>query len=134
MASRPVIRLAARSAKFSGKYLFLQCHVKPGAAKQREGVVAVSDNLIEVCVSAMALDGQANLAVRKVFSDVYFSWQLLKPRTHCTQIFECPKSDIEITRGLKSREKTIAISGIDIQGDNEECISRIRRQLESAIG
>jgi len=70
MASRPAIRLATRSAKSSVNYVFLQCHVKPGATKQREGVVAVSDNLIEVCVSAAAFDGLANLAVRKVFSDV----------------------------------------------------------------
>ncbi|KAE9369499.1 YggU-like protein [Stipitochalara longipes BDJ] len=98
-------------------YVYLQCHVKPGSAKQREGVVSVSDVLIEVCVSAQPRDGLANSSVRKVFSDV----------------FKCPKSNIEIIRGLKSREKTVAIAGIDIQGNEEECILRLRKQLESAI-
>jgi uncharacterized protein YggU (UPF0235/DUF167 family) len=40
---------------------------------------------------------------------------------------------VEIIRGLKSRDKTVAISGIDVKGLEDECISRIRDQLEGAI-
>lgn len=71
MASHPAIRLAAKSTKSAVGCIYLQCHVKPGASKQREGVVSVSDTVIEVCVSAQPKDGEANLSVRKVFSDVY---------------------------------------------------------------
>jgi uncharacterized protein YggU (UPF0235/DUF167 family) len=51
-------------------YIYLQCHVKPGASKQREGIISISENVIEVCVSAQAREGEANKAVREVFSSV----------------------------------------------------------------
>ena len=41
---------------------------------------------------------------------------------------------MEIIRGLKSRDKTVAIAGIDIKEAEDACLSRIRDQLESAIG
>lgn len=67
MTSLPAIRLvtSARSV-----FIHLQCHVKPGASKQREGILTISDNVIEVCVAAQAKDGEANKAVRGLFSDV----------------------------------------------------------------
>jgi uncharacterized protein YggU (UPF0235/DUF167 family) len=46
---------------------------------------------------------------------------------------KCPKSDVEVIRGLKSRDKTVAIAGVDVKGDEQSCISRIRDQLEKAI-
>lgn len=46
---------------------------------------------------------------------------------------KCPKSDVEVVRGLKSRDKTVAIAGIDIEGDENSCISRIRDKLENAV-
>jgi len=72
MASHPAIRLAAKSSKSAVGCIYLQCSVKPGANKQREGVVSVSDTVIELCVAAQPKDGAANLSVRKVFSDVKF--------------------------------------------------------------
>jgi hypothetical protein len=48
-------------------------------------------------------------------------------------VLKCPKSDVEIIRELKSRDKTVAIAGVDVQGDEQSCISRIRDQLEKAI-
>ncbi|PSS09106.1 hypothetical protein M430DRAFT_128011, partial [Amorphotheca resinae ATCC 22711] len=111
------IRLVASSTKSARAHVHLQCHVKPGASKQREGITSVSDTVIEVCVSARAREGEANKAVREVFSSV----------------LNCPKSDIEVIRGLKSRDKTIAISGIDIREDEQSCISKIRAQLQTAI-
>ena len=80
MASRPAIRLVAQSTKSAVGCIYLQCHVKAGASKQREGVVSVSDTIIEVCVSAQPKDGEANLCVRKVFSDVSFTADLVKSR------------------------------------------------------
>jgi hypothetical protein len=72
MASHPAIRLAAKSTKSAVGRIYLHCSVKPGASKQREGVVSVSDTVIELCVAAQPKDGAANLSVRKVFSDVNF--------------------------------------------------------------
>lgn len=34
---------------------------------------------------------------------------------------------------MKSRDKTIAISGIDVKGDEQKCISGIRDQLLNAV-
>ncbi|KAH8687467.1 hypothetical protein BGZ60DRAFT_475537 [Tricladium varicosporioides] len=116
--SIPAIRhvAAGASSKSARGFIYLQCHVKPGASKQREGILSVSDNIIEVCVSAQAREGEANKAIKEVLSSV----------------LKCPKSDVEVIRGLKSREKTIAIAGIDAKGDEEKCISSIRAQLETA--
>ncbi|TVY34255.1 UPF0235 protein [Lachnellula occidentalis] len=111
------IRHVASSSKSALGYIYLQCHVKPGASKQREGIVSISENVIEVCVSAQAREGEANKAVREVLSSV----------------LKCPKSDVEVVRGMKSRDKTVAIGGIDMKGDAEKCISGIRQRLENAV-
>ena len=44
-----------------------------------------------------------------------------------------PKSDVTIIRGLKSRDKTIAVTGFDIESNEQHCISRVREQLSKAI-
>lgn len=68
--SFPAIRYVASSAKSAlGRVLF-NCHVKPGASKQREGIISVSDTVIEICVSARAREGEANKAVKEIFSNV----------------------------------------------------------------
>jgi uncharacterized protein len=90
MASRPAIRLAAKSTKSSSGYVHLQCHVKAGASKQREGVVSVSDAIIEVCIAAQPRDGEANLSVRKVFSDVYFSAVFVESEAYFTRFSSAP--------------------------------------------
>jgi uncharacterized protein YggU (UPF0235/DUF167 family) len=70
MASPAAIRYVASSAKSALGSIHFQCHVKPGASKQREGIISISDHVIELCVSAQPRDGEANKAVREVFSDV----------------------------------------------------------------
>jgi uncharacterized protein YggU (UPF0235/DUF167 family) len=70
MASSSAIRYIASSTKSAYGHIHLQCHVKPGASKQREGIISVSDHIIELCVSAQPRDGEANKAVKRVFSDV----------------------------------------------------------------
>jgi hypothetical protein len=60
MSSLPAIRLVASSTKSARAHVHLQCHVKPGASKQREGITSVSDTVIEVCVSARAREASSH--------------------------------------------------------------------------
>lgn len=85
MPSHPAIRLIAGSTRSAVGSIHLQCHVKPGASKQREGVVSVSESLIEVCVSAQPKHGEANKAVRDLFSDVEFSERFARPSADFTR-------------------------------------------------
>ncbi|KAG9237842.1 hypothetical protein BJ875DRAFT_452580 [Amylocarpus encephaloides] len=117
MASLSAIRYVAASSKSALGHIYLQCHVKPGARKQRQGIVSISENIIEVCVAAQAREGEANKAVRELFSVA----------------LKCPKSDVEVVRGLKSRDKTVAIAGIEMKGDGQISISDILTKLQSAI-
>jgi uncharacterized protein YggU (UPF0235/DUF167 family) len=68
MTTRVAISLVKQ--KSSAEILQLRCHVRPGASKVREGVVAITDEVIELCVSAPAQDGKANKAVLQVLSEV----------------------------------------------------------------
>jgi len=43
---------------------------------------------------------------------------------------KCPKSDVEVVRGLKSRDKTVAIAGIDVK---EGWMKKIREKLLDSI-
>jgi uncharacterized protein len=115
MASVPAIRFITSSVKSTLGSVHLQCHVKPGASKQREGVLAITDDAINLCVTAQARDGEANKAVREMISE----------------ILGIPKSSVELIKGHKSRDKTIAILGVDAKGDEESCIARIREQLQT---
>ena len=70
MAPFSAIRYVAATTKSAFSSIHLHCHVKPGASKQRQGIISISDNLIEVCVAAQAREGEANKAVKEVFSTV----------------------------------------------------------------
>lgn len=70
MASGGAIRYVAGTKKNPLGTVYLQCHVKPGASKSREGVTALTDDAVEICVSARAREGEANKAVVKVLSEV----------------------------------------------------------------
>lgn len=65
-----VIRFVAGAKKSPHGTLYLRCHVKPGAAKSREGILAVTDEAIELRVAAQAREGEANKAVVKLLSEV----------------------------------------------------------------
>ncbi|KAF1357824.1 hypothetical protein EJ07DRAFT_28317, partial [Lizonia empirigonia] len=69
----------------------LLCHVKPGASANREGITAVTDNMIDICVTAQARG--RNTAIRIVIA----------------KTLKIPKSDVDIAKGMKSREKTATI-------------------------
>ena len=70
MASSTAIRLIAGTKSSPLGTLQLICRVRPGAAASREGVTALADDAVELCVSAPARDGEANKAVLRVLSEV----------------------------------------------------------------
>lgn len=69
MASQRVLQYVA-GAKKKPPTVYLRCHVKPGASKVREGITALNDSTIELCVSAVPKDGESNKAVLAVLSEV----------------------------------------------------------------
>ena len=72
MSTTSAIRFLAGTKKDPLGSLRLQCHVKPGASRAREGVLAVTGDVIELCVAAQAREGEANKAVVKLLSEVSF--------------------------------------------------------------
>ncbi|KAK3388543.1 hypothetical protein B0T20DRAFT_97938 [Sordaria brevicollis] len=112
------------SPQAGGGTIFIHCHVKPGASKQREGVTSLTEEAVEICVAAQAKEGEANKAVVKVLSEA----------------LNIPKSNLEITQGLKSRAKTVAVSapgswvggGGGNGGGEEECLERVKAYLNKA--
>lgn len=69
MASHRVLQYVA-GAKTKPPTVYMRCHVKPGASKVREGITALTDSTIELCVSAVPKDGESNKAVLTVLSEV----------------------------------------------------------------
>jgi uncharacterized protein YggU (UPF0235/DUF167 family) len=83
---------------------------------QREGIAAVSDERVEICVAAHPKDGEANKAVREVIAGV----------------LRVAKSDVEVIKGMKSREKMVAVR-TDVKGTAEEEVNRVRAVLEGTV-
>ncbi|RMJ18751.1 hypothetical protein BHE90_014591 [Fusarium euwallaceae] len=115
MASSSAIRFVTGTKKSPLGSLHLQLHVKPGASKNREGVIAITDDAIELCVAAQAREGEANKAVVQVLSSV----------------LEVPKSSLQLTHGLKSRDKTVVVNGF--KGDGEDYAKTVRELLDKAL-
>lgn len=114
-AIRFVVGKATKGRPLTGT-IQLFCHVKPGASANREGITAVTDEVIDICVAAQAREGEANAAVRAVIA----------------KTLKVPKSDVDIAKGMKSREKTVAIQmGPDITPAIE--IERFRALLSSSV-
>ncbi|KAL2024997.1 hypothetical protein VTK56DRAFT_3696 [Thermocarpiscus australiensis] len=116
MSSRAIWYIAGTTKSPHGT-LFLHCNVKPGASKNREGIASVDDEAVNICVAAQAREGEANKAVIKVLSEV----------------LDLPKTDLQITQGLKSRTKTVAAVGSWINSGEEECLKRVRDYLGKAM-
>ncbi|KAL1861811.1 hypothetical protein Daus18300_008627 [Diaporthe australafricana] len=116
MASHRVLQYVA-GAKNKPPTIYLRCHVKPGASKIREGITARTESAIELCVSAVPKDGESNKAVLTVLSEA----------------LDVPKSDLQITRGARSRDKVIALGGKAVQDSETECVSRLLKRLDDAI-
>ncbi|KAF7912175.1 uncharacterized protein EAF01_001196 [Botrytis porri] len=79
--------------------IHLTCHVKPHSNASRVGIKAFSDtsSSIEVCVAQPARDNEANKGVVEVLS----------------HILDCPKTDLEVIRGRKSKDKIVAYKGVE---------------------
>lgn len=60
----------AVASKSKPATVYLQCRVKPNASKVREGITSLTDDAIEVCVSAVPRNGESNKAVLAVLSEV----------------------------------------------------------------
>lgn len=69
MSARALWYVAA-TKKSAQNTLYMHCNVKPGASKAREGVSAVDDEAVDICVAAQAREGEANKAVIGVLSAV----------------------------------------------------------------
>ncbi|KAH6643864.1 hypothetical protein C7974DRAFT_8216 [Boeremia exigua] len=114
----PAIRFVAGKAakgRFATGSIQLLCHVKPGASANREGITAVADDIIDICVAAQAREGEANAAVRTILA----------------KTLKVPKSDVEIAKGMKSRDKTVSVQiGPDITPAEE--VERMRTLLLSS--
>ncbi|KAF5677211.1 DUF167 domain-containing protein [Fusarium heterosporum] len=113
-ASSSAIRFVTGSKKYPLGCLHLQLRVKPGASKNREGVVAVTDDAIELCVSAQAREGEANTAVVQVLSE----------------ILGVPKSSLQLAHGIKSRDKMLVLYGVN--GNGHDYAASIREILDKA--
>ncbi|KAI5920569.1 YggU-like protein [Camillea tinctor] len=128
MASRHAISLVKKS---SAEFLQLRCHVRPGASKVREGVAAVTDEAIELCVSAPPQDGKANKAVIEILSEVgavptsVNLTVLFRDQGCLVMLSRATKSDLQITHGSKTRDKTISVAST--------CFQRIGAQKNDDI-
>lgn len=60
---------AAATKKSALNTLYLQCNVKPGASKTREGIASVNHEAVNICVAAQARELEANKAVIEVLSE-----------------------------------------------------------------
>ena len=115
----PAIRFVATKGAAKTQTLgtmHLLCHVKPGVSANREGIAAVTEQSIEVCVAAQAREGEANKAVREVIAEA----------------LKVAKSDVEVVKGMKSREKTVAVR-TDAKDTAEGEVERIKTMLLGSV-
>ncbi|KAF9890967.1 hypothetical protein FE257_005224 [Aspergillus nanangensis] len=100
-------------------HLQITCHVKPNTSGYRHGITAVDAEKVNVCVAAVPRNGEANAAVSRVIA----------------QVLHIPKSNVDVIRGMKSRDKTLCVSGVDIMsGKEEEFLQSIHGKLTAAAG
>lgn len=140
MASTAIRWVLPKNAKTgAGASVHLACHVKPGASSKREGISAVTPTSIDLCVAAQAKDGEANKAVRELIASVcrlttaQENTYVLDGMLIRIQVLHVPKSDVEIARGSKSREKTVVVHHMPGTLAQEACESDIRKKLLEAI-
>ncbi|OJJ48880.1 hypothetical protein ASPZODRAFT_13617 [Penicilliopsis zonata CBS 506.65] len=113
---QPLLRLITQTKPTHRSRLQIACRVKPNASPLREGITAVGPDRVEICVAAVARDGEANAAVTRILAEV----------------FSIPKSDVEVIRGTKARDKTLCLD-VEIHTGEEEFLHWSRGVLEGAI-
>jgi hypothetical protein len=62
--------VAAKGPRQTLGSLHIACCVKPGASHKREGILDVTENVVDLAVSAQAKEGEANKAVRELIARV----------------------------------------------------------------
>ncbi|APA14367.1 predicted protein [Sclerotinia sclerotiorum 1980 UF-70] len=80
--------------------IHLRCHVKPNVSASRAGAIKPftdTSPILEICVPEPARDNEANEGVIELLGDVLL----------------CPKTDLEVIRGKKSRDKVIAYRSLE---------------------
>ncbi|KAH7080678.1 hypothetical protein FB567DRAFT_531482 [Paraphoma chrysanthemicola] len=110
------VRWFAGSGKGDQNAVRLLCHVKPGVSATREGVSAITDEYVEVCVASQARDGEANKAVVKVIAEAV----------------KLPKSNVQIVKGLQSRQKVVNIE-IATDASPKEKVEWVWKALTSSL-
>ncbi|KAL4800998.1 hypothetical protein BDV19DRAFT_352521, partial [Aspergillus venezuelensis] len=98
--------------------LQIACRVKPNASKNQEGITAIGTDQVSIAVAAVPRDGEANTAVARVIA----------------RVFNVPKSDVSVIHGLKSRDKTVCISDLNIgKASDEEFLEKAGQHLQDAV-
>ncbi|KAJ5665090.1 uncharacterized protein N7477_007538 [Penicillium maclennaniae] len=113
------LRLVNNPQVASNTYnLHILCYVKANASAKRAGVTAVENDRVDVSTAAVPRDGAANLAVSQIFAE----------------IFQVPKSNVEVLRGAKARAKTLCITELTIGNDSEELFLKksMQRLIDAA--
>ncbi|GAO19931.1 hypothetical protein UVI_02062820 [Ustilaginoidea virens] len=102
MASSPVVSFipGKRSSPGAAGSILLRLTVKPRTGRPRQGVVAVTEKAAVVCVAAQPRQGEANEAVIQVLSAAV----------------GIPKPRFQIVRGLRSKDKIVAVGGVSGDG------------------
>ncbi|KAF2835642.1 hypothetical protein M501DRAFT_941308, partial [Patellaria atrata CBS 101060] len=106
-----------KSSKQCGGAIHLACHVKPGTSTRCEGITAVNAEAIELCVAAQVREGEANKAVRELIAEV----------------LNVPKSDVQIAKGMKSRDKIVVMGNFQANGSEEDVVNKTKEKLQEAV-
>lgn len=80
--------------------LTLQVTVQPGA--KRSDIAGLHGDRLKIRLNSPALEGRANQALVKLIA----------------QLFQVPKRQVVILRGDKSRQKTLCITGSQVDPDS----------------
>ncbi|KAF9733222.1 hypothetical protein PMIN06_009421 [Paraphaeosphaeria minitans] len=135
MLSLAVRFVATKGSKTSTGSILILCRVKPGVSANREGVSGISDLGVEVCVAARAKEGEADRAVMAIIAEAGRRQEICRqyiPNKH--EALKVPQSDVEIIKGLKSREKTVMVGNIKMSGSPEEHVEKIKATLHERAG
>jgi uncharacterized protein YggU (UPF0235/DUF167 family) len=54
--------------------------------------------------------------------------------SNSAKIFDCPKSDVEVIKGMKSRDKIVAVTGLEVKGSSDAVVvMKIQEKLKASI-
>jgi uncharacterized protein (TIGR00251 family) len=106
MSVTKAVRQVQAIKKLSENLFQIRVHLKPGAKKTF--VSEIEEEYVGISISAPPVEGQANTALVNFMAD----------------ILKCPKRNIELVRGSKSREKVLEVTSSEL--DSEIILERIK--------